>query len=250
MASKRRIEEGETIYGLRAGLAVFTRRPEDIQRIAFAREVRPQIADLLKFSANRHIPTFEVHEDELARIAQSRQHEGLAMLARARKWTSPNELGESLVRSKGVAVALDRVRNPYNVGAVMRSLAFFGVDAVLLGTPAPHPGLPPDAIRVAEGGAEHLLVSRTTDLADTLQRLRARGVKIIAADQHARDSAIGFRFPRPVLLIVGNEREGIHDRVRAQCDHFVKIPGSGAIESLNVAVATSILVAQITHSPP
>jgi RNA methyltransferase, TrmH family len=68
-----------------------------------------------------------------------------------------------LVKRSGTAIALDRVRNPYNIGAIVRSAAFFGVDAALLGTPAPHPGLPPTAVRVAEGGAEHLALARTTD---------------------------------------------------------------------------------------
>ena len=152
-----------------------------------------------------------------------------------------------LVDRKGVAIALDRVRNPYNVGAILRSAAFFGLDAVLLGTPAPDPGLAPMAVRVAEGGAENVALARTTDLADTLSRLRARGVAIVGADGRADRSAIGFPFKRPAMLVMGNEREGLGDRVRAQCDAIVSIPGTGAVESLNVAVATGVLIAEMVR---
>jgi TrmH RNA methyltransferase len=159
------------------------------------------------------------------------------------------DLGEALVRARGTAVALDRVRNPYNVGAILRSAAFFAVDAVLLGAPAPHPGLAPTAVRVAEGGVEHLQLARTTDLADTLARLRARGIRVVGADAHATASAFGFAFPRPVVVVVGNEREGLGERVRAQCDALVSIPGGSAVESLNVGVAAGILVGLMTQAP-
>lgn len=248
VARGERSGEEETIYGLRAGLAVFARRPDDIRRIAFSKSVRAELAELVHWAMTRKVPFFEANDAELARIAESRQHEGLCLLARARTWTAPSDLVESLVRTKGAAVALDRVRNPYNVGAIVRSVAFFGIDAVLLGAPAPHPGLPRDAVRVAEGGAEHVAFCRTTDLADTLARMKQRGVKVVAADADATQSAIGFDFARPVVLVVGNEREGISDRVRAQCDATVKIAGSGAVESLNVAVASGVLVAEMARA--
>ena len=139
------------------------------------------------------------------------------------------------------------MRNPYNVGAILRSAAFFGVEAALLGTPAPHPGLPPTAVRVAEGGAEHVALARTTDLADTLARVKARGVRVVGADGHAPTSAAGFAFGRPVVLVLGNEREGLGDRARAQCDALVAVRGTGAVESLNVAVAAGVLLAEIAR---
>jgi TrmH RNA methyltransferase len=240
-------EEGETIFGLRAGLAVLAKRRDDILRLAFGKIVRHEIAELVRWATTARVPFFEASDDDLARIARSKQHEGLCLLVRARKWTPPSELVETIVTARGALVALDRVRNPYNVGAILRSAAFFGMEAALLGAPAPHPGLPEDAVRVAEGGVEHLTMSRTTDLADTLARMRSRGATIVAADAHGATNAIGFDFRRPVVLVVGNEREGISDRVRAQCDALVKIEGSGAVESLNVAVAAGVLIAEMAR---
>ena len=86
---------------------------------------------------------------------------------------------------RGTAIALDRVRNPYNIGAILRSAAFFGVDGALLGAPAPHPRLDSDRRARSRRGAEHLALARTTNLADTLARLRARGVRSVGADGHA-----------------------------------------------------------------
>jgi TrmH RNA methyltransferase len=240
-------DASEALYGLRAGLAVFARRPEDILRIAYSPAVRHEVAELVRWAAARRLPCHEQPEGEIARLAGSSHHEGLCLLVRPRRWATPAEFADTLLRTGGAAVAFDRVRNPYNIGAVLRSAAFFGLEGALLGAPAPHPALAPDAVRVAEGGTEHLLLSRTTDLAETLGRLRARGIQVVGAESDARANAIGFPFARPTLLVLGHEREGLSERVRAQCDTLVAIRGSGAIESLNVAIAASVLVAELVR---
>jgi TrmH RNA methyltransferase len=216
--------------------------------VGYGRAVRAEVDALVRWAHAHDVPCGELSDGELARIAAAAEHEGLCVLAKDRRWATAQELGDVLARGAGTAVALDRVRNPYNIGAILRSAAFFGLDAALLGTPAPHPGLPPTAVRVAEGGAEHLALARTTDLADTLARLRAKKIRIVGADGQAERSAIGFPFGRPTVLVLGNEREGLGERVRAQCDAIVAIPGSGAVESLNVAVAAGVLIAEISRS--
>ena len=233
----------DPIYGLRAGLAVFAARPADIVRIAHARELRPEVAALRRWATSNRVPCLEADDSEIERLAGASHHEGLCVLARPRRWLSASELGDVLTRRGGAALALDRVRNPYNVGAMVRTAAFFGLEAALLGAPAPHPGLAPAAVRVAQGGTEHLALARTTDLADTLARLRARGVRVFGADARGRTSVTEATFARPSILVVGNEREGLGERVRAQCDELDAVRGSEAVESLNVAVAAGIILA-------
>ena len=70
---------------------------------------------------------------------------------------------------------------------------------------------------------------------------------VVGAESDARDNALGFPFPRPTVLVVGHEREGLSERVRAQCDALVAIRGGGAVDSLNVGVATGLLVAEIVR---
>lgn len=237
----------EVVYGLRAGLALLAKRPEEIVRVAFGRAAPEDIEPLLRFCESRRLPCEARSPVDLERLAQSKHHEDLCVVARPRKYRPAAELADLLRKGRGAGLALDRVRNPYNIGAMLRTAAFFGFDAALLGAPAPHPALPPDAVRVSEGGVEHLVLSRTTDLADTLARLRSRGVRVIGADGRAEQRALGFRFERPTVLVMGHEREGMSDRVRAQCDALVSIPGSGAVESLNVAVAAGVLMAEMVR---
>jgi tRNA G18 (ribose-2'-O)-methylase SpoU len=198
------------------------------------------------------VPTQEVSARELSTRVDSNQHEGLVLDVRARSWLSPKELATWLVAQQGLAVALDRVRNPQNIGAILRSAAFFGVGAALLGAPAPHPGLAPFALRVAEGAAEHLVFSRTTDLADTLGRLRQGGVYVIGADTHSPERPEALQASAGVsgaaVLVLGNEREGLSPRIRAECDALLGIAGSGAVESLNVAVAAGVIFSDLRRA--
>jgi TrmH RNA methyltransferase len=226
-------------------LAVLDTRPADIQQVGYEAVLERELRGLLHACAARNVKCVALSEGELSRLAQSDQHEGLLLETRPRKFAPPAQLAELLVKKRGLAVAFDRVRNPYNIGAVLRTAAFFGVDAALLGTPAPHPALPAQAVRVAEGGAEHLMLCRTTDLADTLSRLRAAGVLVVGAEDYGTAAASSVAQKRPLVLVLGHEREGLSDRVRAHCDALVAIKGSGHVRSLNVSIAASILIAQL-----
>lgn len=218
---------------------MLAKRPDEVVRVAFSRASARLVEPLTRPLKARGISCRILADGELDRIAGVTQHEGLLVDAKPRRWSAPADV------PPGAAVALDRVRNPYNAGAIVRSAAFFGATALIVGAPADHPGLDPQAVRVAEGGAEHLVLARTTHLADALAAHRKRGITVIGADSHAKTDVADLAVERPVVLVFGNEREGLHDRIRAQCDHFVAIRGSGRVESLNVAVAAGILIRAI-----
>jgi TrmH RNA methyltransferase len=237
--------ELERIQGLRAGLAVFARRRDDIVRVMHTAAARRDVNDLVRWASSRRIVCSETTDREIERAAESTHHEGLLLVCRPRSWAPLQELTRHLVQSKGTAVALERVRNPYNVGAILRTAAFFGVDAVLLGAPAPHPALAPTAVRVAEGGAEQVALGRTTDLAETLGRLRTAGVTVVGADAGSATSVFRYAWSYPAVLVLGHEREGLGDRVRSRCNAIVSIPRSGAMDSLNVSTAAGVLVAEM-----
>ena len=237
----------EVVYGLRAALAVLAVRPEDVLQIACSGRSAADASSELRAAEERGIPCAELSDRELEGNAGSPHHEGLVVTTRPRSWATPRQLAEVLVAARGVALALDRVRNPYNIGAILRTAAFFGVDAVILGALAPGPDLASNAVRVAEGGAERVILCRTPDLGETLARMKSRGISIVGADAHSTQNAIGHRFKRPTILVLGHEREGMTSRVRAQCDELIRVPGSGTVESLNVSVAAGVLISELVR---
>ena len=247
-AAPKAEQRPELVHGFRAALAVFQKRKEDITRIGIATERVREAGELLAFADAKRIPWSELPEGELARIASSTNHEGLVLETTPRKWSALSDVADALIRTRGFAIALDRVRNPYNVGAILRSAAFFGLEAAILGAIAPHPALAADAVRVAEGGAEHLRLARTTDLAESLARFRGRGLRVVGAESDGIHTLFEYAFQAPTILVLGHEREGISPRVKSVCDAVVRIPGSGSVESLNVGIAASLFIAELART--
>src|SRR5205814_10431682 len=123
----------EIVYGLRAGIALCGARPDDVVRLGYSGEVERDVADAVRALGKRKVPCRAMSASDLDRAAGTNHHEGLVVEARARRWANMKALAERMAKKEAVGIALDRVRNPYNVGAILRSAAFFGVDTALLG---------------------------------------------------------------------------------------------------------------------
>jgi TrmH RNA methyltransferase len=241
-------ERRDRVYGVAAALAAFEHRPEDVVRIVHGAAIRPQLGGLLREAARRRIAYREVGDEELSRIAGAVHHEGVCVLMRRR--AAPTVL--TLLRRtepSGLMLALDGVGNPHNIGAALRTAAFFGVRGMLIGDAA-RQGLTGASVRVAEGGAEHVPVVHVADLPAALSELASGGLKIIGADGHAKSKLGELRWPARCALVLGSEQEGLCAAVRKRCDVLVGIPGSGAIESLNISVAAGILMAGYAAQHP
>lgn len=237
----RAAQDTQRVYGLLSALAVMKHRPEQVVRITHTSAVRGQLADALREAARRRIAYREVGEEELARIAGAEHHEGVCVLVRAEEPPSVATLAQRTEPS-GLLLVLDDLSNPHNVGAVLRSAGFFGVKGLLVGD-AKRRALPGAAIRIAEGGAEHVPVAHVAALDEALATLQQQDVQIIGAEGQAKLALSELRWPKRCALVLGNEEHGLSAAVRKRCDALVSIAGCGAIESLNVSVAAGILLA-------
>jgi TrmH RNA methyltransferase len=231
---------------LSAALTTFEARPDAVLSIAHTEAVRHELAGMLKRAARLRIAYREVDAETLARMAQSVHHEGVCLLVRPKPALDLGDLTRT-TRERGLVLALDGVENPHNVGAILRSAAYFGVRAVVYASEAHESSLVPQlsaaARRVAEGGAELVEVSRVERLAPVLKQLKAAGMSIIGSDAHAKEALPSLRWPARSVIVLGHEQHGMSREVRAQCQKLVGIPGSERIDSLNVSVAAGIFLA-------
>jgi RNA methyltransferase, TrmH family len=235
----------EKVYGLEAVRALFEKRPEDVQRIAHGASVRLEVRELLREAAARRIAYEERTAEDLDRIAESTHHEGICVAAKPRPVRSLEALCSGLSSGKvRSVVAIDGVGNPHNIGAIVRSAAFFGVDAVLVASPEDKPVITPAAVRVAQGGAEHVSWVRCNALAPALSWLVSDArVSIVGTDVRAMSTLSELRWPARAVIVLGSERAGASEAVLAVSTHRVRIAGSGHVESLNVAVAAGVMLA-------
>jgi len=245
------------IYGRRACLAVAQRRPHHILRAFYAEDgPTKDLAPLLKVCAEQRKPYRAVTEEELVKLSGSKHHEGVVIFTERRERSYLRDAIERAVDrlaepestpAVSTWVALDDVANDHNLGAIARSLAWFGGAGLVW--EGPRPQLSGAALRVAQGGAEELELVAVPSLARALEELRDKGVRVIGADQGARRSAFEVGDVGPVCWVLGNEQRGLSREVRELCDELVSIPGSGLVESLNVSVSAGILIAQSYQAP-
>lgn len=231
----------ERVVGLAAARAVLELRPKDVLNIAHGREARQEVRDILRLSAQHRIAYRELASDDLDRLADTVHHEGVCMLTRARAVPTLKDMVKQL-DDPGFVLALDRVDNPHNVGAILRTAAFFGAKGLLVAA-REDKSLTPAMVRIAEGGAERVKVFFTSDLSAALGAFAAQKIAIIGADGRARLSMNELVWPARTVIVMGSERSGMSEAVRKRCTHEARIDGTGYVESLNVSVAAGILMA-------
>jgi TrmH RNA methyltransferase len=263
------MSDEQSVYGVKAALALVERRPGDVLRIHYRADRRAQLKGVLSWAASRRLPYRELDEEGLRKVAGGTHHEGLVVIAKplrfapfapeaqtnaprepsarandpraARARTTPPSPPGARERHS-IWLALDGVENPHNLGAILRSAAFFGAAGVLVGGAAPGDKVNQAALRVAEGGAEYVRVAAVPDLAAALAAQAAQGWAVLGLETDGTPLPRS-RPARPILLVLGHEHEGLRPAIRAACGAVHRIPGDGTLASLNVSVAAGVALA-------
>jgi RNA methyltransferase, TrmH family len=229
------------VCGLSAVSALFERDPQRVERLFFEQRLRGAVGGFCTVLARAHKPYREVDAVELGRVAGTALHGGIAAVTRPR---SLARFDQSSVRDwarTGMPILiLDGIGNPHNLGAIARTAAFFGIEHILLAD-RPDQALPSDAsYRIAAGGLEHVSLCRAP-LPAALRDLR-QSYRVIGTLPGKGELRVTGKRQKPPALVLGNEETGIDSATLAACDETVTIPGSGRMQSLNVAAAAAILI--------
>lgn len=243
-----RPQDTDRVAGVAAVAALFAKRPDDVLRLFYVPERRREAGPLCKLMAAGRKPYREVPGDELSRIAGTGHHGGIVAVALIRPVPELGAPFPAELLSQRVLPVLDGVGNPHNLGAIARSAAFFGCAGMLVSGDPRQAGLSDAAYRTAEGGLEHVALFRVPNLPVAL---RAMGPRFTTVAAVARGGVAPEALPRtkPFALVLGNEEEGPTPQAVAACAQRVTLPGSGAVESLNVSVAAAVLIHALRSLP-
>jgi TrmH RNA methyltransferase len=234
------------VCGRHACRALFERRPQQILRVYMTEELLTPFGDLAHDCAERRRPYRVVSAEELERITESRHHEGICIVAAP---ASPPSLTEILrAPGPGWLVALAGVANPHNTGAIVRTAANFGARAVLVEGAARR--LPPAVYRTAQGGAEWVDVVTVPALVPALGEAKRAGYTVCATSSHGGTDLFAAELPPRTVIVLGAEDEGLPPALASAADLTLRIPGSGRVESLNVAAATAVLLGDLWRRHP
>lgn len=211
----------------------------------------PQVGEFCAWLAKLHRPYRKVEAEELAKIAGTVLHGGVVAVAEPRpeRPFAPAEAQRWAAAAEPLVI-LDGIGNPHNVGAIARTLAFFGFRRLVISGHPGQAGLSDAAYRVAEGGLDALEVYRAPDLPNALRQLkpayRVVGTALARAGlplEALRDD------PRPVALVLGNEEAGLPRATLDACDAVVTLRGGGAVQSLNVSATAAVLAYALRPRP-
>ena len=230
------------LYGMHAVQAAFARRPEALRKLYIAEARIPQLQPLLKWCVARRIGYRVVADEDLRKLAASSHHEGVVADVLREEPAPLTAWLRDLPDGPCCALWLDGVGNPHNLGAMLRSAAHFGASAVLLPKQSTL-ALSGAAARVAEGGAEAVPFVRLGRDDNAVAQLRGAGFALAATVVRGGADLFAAPLPRRLVFVLGAEGEGMDAGLAAACDLRLSIPGTDAVESLNVAAATAVLLA-------
>jgi TrmH RNA methyltransferase len=209
----------------------------------FVQRMQPYVGDFCAALARMRKSYRLVRTEELERVAGTVLHGGIVALAQPRLLPVLDPIrADEWARTGRLLLLLDGVGNPHNLGAIARTAAFFGVLRIVL-SDHPAQARPSDAsYRIAEGGLEYVELYRGIRFAPTLKRLRRSYRVVAAAAENGQSIASLGSSERPLALVLGNEEHGLLRATLDACDDTVTIPGSGMVQSLNVAATAAILL--------
>ncbi len=219
------------------------RTPERVLKLSVQRDRRDAELRLLIRTAREHsIQVSQVGRDALNRICDGIVHQGVAAHCQdfqPRSEAEFEELFGSL--SAPLLLAIEGVLDPRNLGACLRSAAGAGVDAVLLPRHRSAP-LSSTAFKSASGAMSSLFIVGVANLARRIEWLKSHGVWTVGTDDQAPVRYTDFVYGQSTLVVVGSEEAGLRSLTKESCDQLVSIPMAGLMSSLNVSVATGIVL--------
>ena len=235
------------IPGFHAVRETLVKNPEKLREIwvdVSRKGVRAE--EVARLSADKGVPVQFKALSEIEAAVPATIHQGFVALAESFSYTDLEDLIEKSRQAPGGAllVVADHITDEGNLGALLRTAAFFGVHGLIL--PKDRSAqITGKLLKRTSGAYAALPIAQVVNLARTLDLLVVKGFWIIGAAGEAKETIYDFDWDRDVVLALGSESKGLGRSVRERCHALVRVPGSGQVESLNLSVAGGVILSEI-----
>lgn len=240
-------ESDHSIYGLIPVLEALRSGHRPLQQITLAEGARHErLKELLELAKLARVPVHRAPRLALDRALPGLTHQGVMASTAASGYYDAEDLLEKLgamvnTEHQPLALGLDAIEDPRNLGAILRTAECAGVDGVFI-PERRAVGLTGTVAKAAAGALEHVAVARVTNLVQLIERLKQLNIWVVGATGDAPLNYTEWDWTLPSALFLGSESSGLHRLVRERCDTLVRIPVRGRIESLNVSVAAGVIL--------
>jgi 23S rRNA (guanosine2251-2'-O)-methyltransferase len=203
-----------------------------------------RIEEIVQLARERGISVRFEDRGQLDRLANSRDHQGVVAIAASREASTLEDILANANHSKnqaGLIVLLDGVEDPHNLGAVIRTALAAGAHGVVI-PERRAAGLTDTVARASAGAIAHLPIAKVTNLVRAMEELKEAGYWLVGLDEEGKKSYTEVDYTSPTGIVMGSEGKGLHELTRKRCDFVVSLPTSGPVKSLNVSVATGVVL--------
>ena len=236
------VNSNEMIFGVRAVLEALEAGKE-VDKILVKRDIQSDLSrELFAALKGRTIPVLRVPVEKLNRITR-KNHQGVIAYISAVEYEKAENLVPTLYEEGKMPflVLLDGITDVRNFGSIARTCDCAGVDSIII--PAHNSvTVNADAVKTSAGALHTLPVCREKNITETLKLLKESGIRIVCATEKGKMNYTQANYTEPVCIVMGAEDTGIPHEHLALCDDWVSIPQFGNIESLNVSVATGVIL--------
>ncbi len=204
------------------------------------------IIEAIRVAAKKKgIKVNQVPFEKFRQITQSKIAQGVAASKSEQKYYDLYEIiSESKKSQYPLLLILDSIQDTHNVGAIFRSADCSGVDGIIITKNNSAP-INETVVKTSAGASEHVKITLINNLAQTIDELKQKGFWIVGSYLEGAKDYTKVDYKVPIAVIVGNEEKGIRKLTADKCDHLVRIPMKGKIQSLNVSVATGVMLFEI-----
>jgi 23S rRNA (guanosine2251-2'-O)-methyltransferase len=237
------MSEETIVFGLHAVRTLLQQHPERVVLLIVQKgRDDARIVEVTRLAQEARVKIASRDAQELDRLAAGERHQGVCVQMRSAGVLGEGALDELLDKTAvPFLLILDGVQDPHNLGACLRTADAAGVTAVIVPRDRAA-GLSPTVRKVASGAAETVPLIQVVNLARTLRWLKERQIWVIGTDDEAPKSLFQSSFTGPLALVLGAEGQGLRRLTKENCDALISIPMVGAVESLNVSVATGVVL--------
>jgi 23S rRNA (guanosine2251-2'-O)-methyltransferase len=205
-----------------------------------------RIDEIIRLAKGRRVPFLLKSSSDFDEVAPSVEHQGVLAFCDVFPYAELEDLRQTsgATSQPGLLVGADHITDEGNLGALIRTCAFFGVHGLIL--PKDRSArVTAKVIKRSAGTHFHMGIARVVNLGRALDSLSREGFWIIGAAGESALSLFDFDWIRDVVLVLGSEGVGLSPSIRDRCHELIRIPGSGTVDSLNVSVAAGIILSEI-----
>jgi 23S rRNA (guanosine2251-2'-O)-methyltransferase len=235
------------IYGINAVAEALKARGRAFSWVAVSKERHDlRLQRVIDECRKQGVAVRFVSRADLEQMAGNNAHQGVVAVTSAKQYNDLDDVADAKRGQYSLLVVLDGVEDPHNLGAAIRTADAAGADAVII--PERRAASVTAIVAKASAGAsEHLPIAKVTNIARTLEELKAKNIWTVGLDERGPQSYDALDYNMDCAIVLGSEGKGIHQLVARKCDFLVSIPMLGKVSSLNVSVAAGVMLYEIVR---